>query len=95
MTFELKKETYTNRDTVFEEYEFGQKLYIVTAGDISLFHKRTRTHIKDLKADEFFGELAFFTGQVRTATAKCRTFAEVMTLDKRDFDRLCDDSRDS
>jgi hypothetical protein len=49
LTVEMVKETFTNEDMVFEEYELGTKIYFITNGDITLLHKRTRTKIKTLQ----------------------------------------------
>lgn len=55
------------------------------SGNISLFHKKTLSFIKDLGGDDFFGECAFFSNDVRKATARSKTFTEVIKLVRSDF----------
>lgn len=55
------------------------------SGNISLIHKRTLSFIKDLGGDEFVGECAFFSLKLRKATARSKTFTEVIKLVRSDF----------
>ena len=50
-----------------------------------LLHKKTKTYIKELEIDEFFGEYAFFTGEKRKASARAKHFTETLKLEKNDF----------
>jgi CRP-like cAMP-binding protein len=64
---------------------------------VLIIHKKSKTKLAELKEDDFFGELSFFTGQVRTASARVRGFAELFSLDKQDFNQLIemDNNRES
>jgi len=42
-----------------------------------------------VKKNSIFGEISFFTGKPRSATVKCKGFAEVFAIEKDDFDELC------
>jgi CRP-like cAMP-binding protein len=67
----------------------------VTDGHVNLVHKKTKTKIKELGVDNFFGEISFFSNKPRAASAKCLGFAEILSLEKDDFDNLCLKNKDA
>ncbi len=77
-------------DTVLAEGEDGDKLYILKAGVVSILKRTmhgdlyTVTEI-DEKSHAFFGEIALLDPDVRSATAVCKTDAEVYVLDRDSF----------
>jgi CRP-like cAMP-binding protein len=87
----LQREAFTNNELIFSELTIGQKLYFIEDGSVIIIHKRTRTKIKELGKESFFGEVAFFSGTPRSATVKCKEFVETMSLDKEDFDKWLKD----
>lgn len=46
-----------------------------------------RSHIKlhSLKANEYFREFSFFSGQREKFSAKCQTFCTLLSIDLHDF----------
>lgn len=85
ITFVLKKDTFTIGQSLFEEGDQGDHLHFITKGTVSIQHKKTRTFIKEISYDTFVGELSFFTGNPRKASAKSRNFTEALTLYLSDF----------
>ena len=85
LTFILQSETFSIDDHIFEEGDPGSNVYFITRGNIILLHKKTKTYIKELELDDYFGDYAFFTGQKRKASARAKNFSEVLKLDKKDF----------
>lgn len=81
----LKRETYSIDDNIFMEDEIGPQIYYITSGNVILVNKKTFTFIKELGQDDFMGEYAFFSGLPRKATARSKSFTEVLTLYKMDF----------
>lgn len=71
--------------TMLREDEYGDRLYYVTKGTVELIQKKTATFIAEVPVDSFIGEVAFFTGLPRSATAKSKTFTQVLTLYLNDF----------
>ena len=43
------------------------------------------TFIKDLGGDDYFGECAFFSQQIRKCTARSKTITEVIKLSRPEF----------
>jgi CRP-like cAMP-binding protein len=85
LTFLLKRETFSIDDNIFDEGDKGNSVVFVTKGSVILLHKKSRTYIKELEVDEFMGDYAFFSDQRRKATARAKSFSEVLKLDKHDF----------
>lgn len=85
LTFILKREFFTIDEYVFEEDLIGDKLHYITKGKVIIIHKRSATFIAEVSTDTFIGEVSFFTGMPRKATARIKNFTEVLTLYLGDF----------
>ena len=60
-------------------------MYFIINGLVTVLHKKTQTYIKDLKQDQYFGEIGFFSERRRQATVKSRDFTEVLELTYENF----------
>ena len=80
LTFSLKRETYTLQEPIFDEDIVGEKLHYITKGNVILVHKKSATFIAEVSVDTFIGEVSFFTGRPRKASARSKNFTEVLTL---------------
>ena len=69
----------------FDEDEIGDRLHYITKGNVRLIHKKTATFIAEVSIDTFIGEVSFFSGQPRKASARSIIFTEVITLYLSDF----------
>lgn len=84
----LEPVRYKKNSVVFREKQDGNELYIIKAGAISV-----RIHIQDgtereiavLKSGEFFGEMAIFDNEPRSATCIAAEDCELLRLHKDDF----------
>ena len=65
------KETYQDGQIIFEEDSYGDQVYVIVSGavEISKTGREKKFVVNTLKAGEVFGELGFFGGFERTATA--------------------------
>ena len=72
-------------DHIFEEGEKGATMFFITKGTVVIMQKITHTFIKELKVDEYFGEISFFSELNRQATARSRGFCEVLSLNRASF----------
>ncbi|CAK56044.1 unnamed protein product (macronuclear) [Paramecium tetraurelia] len=71
-------------------------LYIITKGEVeiifeglnSLNEKTKRNSLKFLSQGDYFGELGFFTGQSRKATAISRAFTKVFKIKRENFIKI-------
>ena len=85
MTFILKKSTFTIEEPIFDEDLVGDKLHYITKGNVILIQRKTATYIAEASEDTFIGEISFFTGKPRKASARSKNFTEALTLHFSDF----------
>jgi CRP-like cAMP-binding protein len=73
-------ETYAPGDIVIEEGKIDRIIYFIISGTVSIFHKKSNSLLKALGKGAYFGEIGFFANQKRTASVKCMSFTELLTL---------------
>jgi hypothetical protein len=88
ITFHLGHHTFAIDDNVFEEGNIGDILYFINKGSVILVHKKSKTFIKELEVETWFGEVSFFSDLPRAATASAKTFTETMFIERRKFDQI-------
>lgn len=81
LTKALAIENFSPNDVIFYEKELLRKLYFICSGQVFILHSRTNLIYKRLGKDNFFGEIGFFVGHPRTATARSMDFTLVQSLD--------------
>ena len=67
------------------EGEQGSEIFFIVAGKVAVIDKKSKTHLKDLVQDQYFGEISFFSDHPRQATIKARDFTEVLVLKRDDI----------
>jgi CRP-like cAMP-binding protein len=78
--------------TVFIENMPGESLFLVKKGTIrisKMFSEGDEKTLVVLGPEDIFGELAVLDGLPRSATARVAEDAELISLKKKDFERLC------
>lgn len=89
ITFCLEHKTFARNDFIFmEDTKYSVELFFITKGSVLLFHNKSNTFIKELSLDESFGELGFFSGKPRKASARTREFTETLILNSHTFQKL-------
>jgi small-conductance mechanosensitive channel/CRP-like cAMP-binding protein len=77
---------------VIRRGETGGSMFIVVEGFFDVFGvletTQEETHIGTLEPGEFFGELSFLTGEVRSATVRARSSAVVYEIESRVMNQL-------
>jgi CRP/FNR family cyclic AMP-dependent transcriptional regulator len=76
-------EAFAAGATVFNEGEFGDRLYIVKQGSISL--SAHGTLLETVEEGGIFGEMAVIDREPRSASAVAETESELVAVDKRRF----------
>ena len=79
---QMKIEAFATGDIIFKEGDPSTVIYYLCSGKVQIYHEKTKTVFKDIKKSKYFGEIAFFLGDRRTASAACLEFAEFLTLDR-------------
>lgn len=72
-------------DILFHQGETGTEMYFVLSGNLIVLDKSNNV-VVELKPGDYFGEMALFRNQPRTATVKAITFCDLYSLNKRTFD---------
>jgi len=84
----LNPETFAPGDVVFEQGLLGGKMFYIVHGKIEVYHQATNSSFKILHTKAYFGEISFFTNQPRCASTRCLEFADVLSLERADTDKL-------
>ena len=92
ITKSFKKQTFTVDDNIFTEGDEGGTMYFIVTGLVTILHKKTQTYIRDLKQDQYFGEIEFFSQKPRFTTVKSRDFTEVLVLTYETFADVAQES---
>lgn len=86
------EKSYSKKNIVFHEGDYGDALYIIKAGRIKIakvaLDGREKT-LTILKGGDFFGEMAIFDDMPRSATAESMdNDVRLLSISKNDFERL-------
>ena len=78
----MKLKTYRPGETIIEKGEMSRDLFFLTEGvvEISTSEQDGGFILNEIKPPQLFGDIAFFYGLPRTATAKAKTEVEVFVL---------------
>jgi CRP-like cAMP-binding protein len=78
---------YDDGEVVCRQGEVGDRMYVIQAGRavVSREEGGTDVVVGELRPGDVFGEMAIFDRQPRSATARAKGKARVLTLDKRAF----------
>jgi CRP/FNR family cyclic AMP-dependent transcriptional regulator len=84
----VRRRTYHRGETIFHKGDPGNGLYILTGGQVKIVlpsETGEEAVLAMLEPGEFFGELALFDGQPRSATVVSVQNSEVLVLHRDDF----------
>lgn len=87
----MKMQICSKGDLVLLEGEKGSSIYFIINGSVDIFSQNSKTIYKSLSKSKSFGEIGFFLGICRSASARCDSFTELVYLDKETFNRLLTD----
>ena len=78
-------------ETVFDEGDSGDNLYVIQAGEIELVREGRSGHrvVARLGPGDFFGELSLLGGQRRTTRAVAVRRTRVLELDRTTLESMC------
>lgn len=79
--------TYRNGEAIITQGESGDCMYVIQAGQVEVLQRADAEEVKlaVLGPGDFFGEMALFEREVRSATVRALGDARVLTVDKRTF----------
>ena len=78
---------YQQGDVIVRQGEVGNCMYVVEDGQVEVIHQTPDEDIRLAVLDkgEFFGEMAVFDHDVRSATVRALSKVQVLTVDKAAF----------
>ena len=77
---------YADGEPIVRQGFTGDSMYVVQSGRVEVVQQSelgTEQHLAYLDAGDFFGEMAVFEKEVRSATVRARGEARVLKIDKR------------
>ncbi len=88
---------FADREVIVTQGSSGDSMYVVQSGEVEVVHTGENGvdhQLATLKAGEFFGEMAIFEDEVRSATVRAVGDARVLEVDKKTVEkRIQDDPR--
>jgi CRP/FNR family cyclic AMP-dependent transcriptional regulator len=77
---------YADREVIIQQGESGNCMYVVQGGRVEVLQnslKGGEQHLAFLDAGDFFGEMAVFEKEIRSATVRAAGEARVLSVDKK------------
>jgi CRP-like cAMP-binding protein len=81
--------SYSRGDVIVREGDAGDAFYIITRGRVDVVRGQGTAGervIATLGPGSFFGEMALFDEEVRSATVQAKDYVDCLVLPKSDFD---------
>lgn len=81
---------------IFAEGDSGNEMYIIHQGRVSISKraKKAEQTLATLLEGDFFGEMALFTDQMRSATATVLESSVILELDRKSFEFMINNNTD-
>ncbi|UCE20737.1 MAG: cyclic nucleotide-binding domain-containing protein [Candidatus Aminicenantes bacterium] len=83
----LLGKVYGNGEVIIRQGESGDSMYEIQDGQVEVIQEKDGREVPlaVLGRGDFFGEMAIFEREVRSATVRARGEVRVLTIDKRTF----------
>ncbi|KAL4492400.1 hypothetical protein ABPG72_005535 [Tetrahymena utriculariae] len=83
---------FTPGEVIFLEGDYDDcSIYLILEGQVNIYHTNNKDEdyvVQNLKKGQCFGEIAFFTGQHRTASARSSEFTTLIKIEREQFIQL-------
>ena len=78
---------YADGESIVRQGEIGECMYVIQDGTVEVIaeHDGEEIRLRQLGKSDFFGEMAIFEDEVRTATVRAVGDTRVLTVDKKNF----------
>lgn len=78
---------YKEGEVIFRQGDVGNCMFIIQAGEVEAVAEADGHELKlrTMGPNEFFGEMALFEKETRTATIRATKPTRVLTIDKKNF----------
>ena len=92
----MEKRSYKVGDTIFSRGDTGEELYLIRRGLVRILFPvagKLNYHVATFGRGDFFGEIAFLRGGLRSAEAVAFTDADLFVLPRDQFDSLAEEHK--
>jgi CRP-like cAMP-binding protein len=87
----LEDAVFGGNEVVCREGDSGDSFFVLRRGTVEVVARSAgghETHVADLTAPAFFGEMALLTGEPRAATVRAKGDAELLVVERSGFEAL-------
>ncbi len=79
--------SYQKGEVVVREGENGDSMYVIQEGTVEVYQERSNKeiHLAYLSEGDFFGEMAIFEREKRSASVRAVDEARILTIDRKNF----------
>jgi Ion transport protein/Cyclic nucleotide-binding domain/Zinc knuckle len=84
----LKLQINSPNETLFKQNETSKCMYFIAKGFVHIYEDNTKSFIKRLSNESYFGEIGLFTGRPRSASAESLSFLETLCLSFCDLEMI-------
>lgn len=88
---DVREAVFGRAEVVCREGDAGDAFFVLRRGTVEVVARGTDgrdTHVADLAAPAFFGEMALLTGEARSATVRAKTDVELLVVARSGFETL-------
>jgi CRP-like cAMP-binding protein len=79
--------TYNNGEVIIKQGDSGNCMYVIQSGEVEVIRdnngKEVRLAVR--KEGDFFGEMALFSQELRSATIRALGVARILTVDRKNL----------
>ena len=97
----MKEENYPPGETIFKKGEYKNKdLFFIKKGVVEIFveneiiEKDNKIILQQLNEGSIFGEIAFFSDMMRTASVKSKEYTTLIRFNQNEFKKLIEESNE-
>src|SRR5210317_2411843 len=78
---------YKAGEVIFQQGDTGNCMYVIQKGEVEVLAMSDgrELRLRTVGPNEFFGEMALFEKEVRTATVRATKPTHILTVDKKNF----------
>jgi CRP-like cAMP-binding protein len=87
----VEERTLPPETIIIQEGDEGERLYLILKGKVSVIKNMgtpKEIHLADIGQDDYFGEIALFDNQPRSATVLTREETHVLEVSRFEFEEL-------
>lgn len=96
ISYTLTEEEVSPDQVVFRQGDIGDRMYIIVSGKVAVVRETPSGEetLATLRPMDFFGEMAVFDNDVRSATVKAMTSAVLLVVHRERLNQLMGDSEE-